>query len=154
MADPFDAAGVFDAGMDRFARVLLFIADDLDLGIEGGEGAQPLGLCDAGRRGAAKPGLAGDLPEGLAGPAQGFNLERLFGRDPRPQPVRPAGLVLKTGRAFPLKAPQPLGNRRGRNACGAGDGARRFARLAPLGNQCSHLRCCFGILMNVRGRVA
>ena len=73
MSDPFDAAELLDVDMDHLARLLLFIADDLDLGIESREAAQPLGLCDAGHRGAGKPGLAGDLPEGLTGPAQGLD---------------------------------------------------------------------------------
>ena len=120
-----------------------FIAEDRDLGIEGGPAAQSLGLCDAGHRRARKPSLAGDLPEGLASRAQGFNLERLFGRDPRPRSVRPAGPALETGQAFVLEAHQPFRNSDGRNADGAGYRAWRFAGRPPVDN---HLRCCFGIL--------
>ena len=64
MSDPFDAAELLDVDMDHLARLLLFIADDLDFRIEAGEAAQPLGLSDAGYGRAGKPGLAGDLPEG------------------------------------------------------------------------------------------
>ena len=78
MSDPFDAPQLFDVDMDHFARLFLFIADDLDPGIEGGQAAQPLGLCDAGHRAKGKPGLAGDLPEGLTGPAQGLDLRDLM----------------------------------------------------------------------------
>jgi len=78
MSDPFDAPQLFDVDMDHFARLFLFIADDLDRLIEGGQAAQPLGLCDAGHRAKEKPGLAGDLPERLTGPAQRFDLGDLI----------------------------------------------------------------------------
>ena len=50
MSDPFDAPQLFNVDMDHFARLFLFIADDLDPLIEGGQAAQPLGFCDAGHR--------------------------------------------------------------------------------------------------------
>ena len=63
MSDPFDAPQLLDVDRDHFAR--LFIAADFDRLIAGGQAARPLGLCDAGHRAKGKPGLAGDLPEGL-----------------------------------------------------------------------------------------
>jgi len=106
--------------MDYLARLLHFIADIRDTGIEGGQAIKPLGFCDAGHRAKGKPYLAGDLPQGLAGPAQGFNDARLFGRDPCPRTVRPAGSVFETSRALVPKTPQLLTNSSGRNAYGAG----------------------------------
>jgi hypothetical protein len=92
---------------NHLARLLLFIADHRDPLIEGGQTPQLLGPCDAGHRAKGKPYLAGDLPQGLAGPAQGFNLARRFGRDPCPRTVRP---LCETRRAFVPEAPQLLIN--------------------------------------------
>jgi len=55
------------------ARRLLFIAGDRDPGSKGGHAAQPFGLCDTGHRAKGKPGLAGDLPDRLTGPARGID---------------------------------------------------------------------------------
>jgi hypothetical protein len=119
--------------------------DDLNFRIEAGNAAQPLGLAAAGHGRARQPGLAGDLPERLAVPAQGFGMHDLPGCDLRAQATRPPGPVLEASGAF--VAPEPFPDGRGRNAYGAGYRARRFARLEAPGNQRSHLRCCFGVVL-------
>ncbi|MGH6847784.1 MAG: hypothetical protein ACREC0_10190 [Methylocella sp.] len=66
MSDPFAAAELFVSIWIIRPGACLIIADDLDLGIEGGQAARPLGLCDAGHRAKGKPGLAGATPPALA----------------------------------------------------------------------------------------
>ncbi len=87
-------------------------------------------------------------------PAQGFDLQDLLGCDPRAQAMRPAGPVFETRRPLAFVAPEPFPYGRGRNAYGAGYGARRSARLAAPGNQSSHVRRRPGIVMNVHGWVS
>ena len=79
MSDPFDAAELLDVDVDHLAEQGLLIADDLNFRIEVGEAAQPLGVADAGHGRARQPGLAGDFPERLTVPAQGFDRHDLLG---------------------------------------------------------------------------
>jgi hypothetical protein len=129
--------------MDHLARVLFHSgrSRSWDRGRTGGSVPWPLRCGPPPREKAQSRGRS--FPEGLAGPAQGFNLERLFGRDPRPRAVRPAGPALETGQAFVLEAHQPFRNSDGRNADGAGYRTWRFAGRPPVDNP---LRCCFGFL--------
>ena len=65
---------------------------------------------------------------------RGFNLARLFGRDPCP----PAGPVLATRDAVAFLASEPLPDGRRRNGSRAGHGERCFAGLTAPDNQGSH----------------
>jgi hypothetical protein len=108
MADPVEAAELFDIDVDQLAGVLALVADHRLGWFEGAPAVEPEALqnaADAGRRDAE---FGGDL---FAGPAllakfANAGADRFGQRSI--EPVRPRAAVRQAGHAFLAKAPEPF----------------------------------------------
>src|SRR4051794_21771999 len=150
MADPVEAAELFDIDVDQFAGMLALVAAHRRRGfkrLDAGEAEAPEDAADRSRRDADR---GGDVLARPALAAQGFD-----GRDRgcRRRPVQvmgPGGAIVQAFDAFGLEARHPLAHGLDRDAESGRDGRRRLSFAPHPPHQFgSTVRREPGILMNV-----
>ena len=151
VADAVDAAQLLDVDMDHLAGGVLFVTDDLGLGVERGQVAQPTGFSDPGHRGAGQADRGRDPPERLADATQDLDRCPLVIGCAGLHLVRAAGAILQPCLSLGSMAGHPFAHCHRGNPKRAGNLTWRLACLPPLHNQGSHFRRGLGILVNVHG---
>ncbi len=137
VADPADAAELFDVEMHEFARALALVPHDGRPGVEGGQARQAEPLNDARDRAAPELQTGGDLDGRPALPAQPLDLAHQLGRGGPRDVMRPTGTI-----AQPLVgAADPGAGGLRRDVKGAGDRADTLAELAHLPNDLGSTPC-------------
>ena len=95
MPDALDASQLLDVDMDHLAGGVLFVTDDLGLGVERGQVAQTAGFSDPGNSGTRQTHGNRDPPERLPLATQSLDRCPLIIRRAGLQPVRAAGAVVQ-----------------------------------------------------------